>query len=338
MTFDETRAVLTRVAWLYYIEQLSQQEIADRLRLSRVKVTRLLQRARDEKIVEVRIADANAPWQALERRLVQRFGLRDAVVMPSEAGERLRRHLGQAAAAYLERILRAGDVVGIGSGATLSEIPDFIGRGPHPRCLVVELIGGLSRTDRGVNPYDCSWRLAEALDARSEHLQVPAMVESAGIVDILLGDSVTRAALERAASCDIAFVGVGQMDSPIRATMDYVPRPVLDRLAAAGAVGDILLRFFDAAGRQVPAEFDEQVIGLTLDQLRRVPLVVGVAGGLEKTRAIAGALHGGLVDVIICDQATAAAVLAEPDAAPGAGVAAAQTGKEKEHALRANAP
>src|SRR5207245_11024935 len=128
-------------------------------------------------------------------------------------------------------------------------------------------------------------------------LHVPAMVDHATIVEILLEDSETRAALERTARCDIAVVGLGQLYSPIRAGMDYVPRPVLDQLAAAGAVGDILLRFFDAHGRSVPADFDDQVIGLTLAQVRQVPLVIGVAGGLEKTQVIGGALRGGLVDV-----------------------------------------
>ena len=310
MVYDDSRALLTRVAWLYYVEQLSQQEIGDRLRLSRVRVTRLLQRARDEHIVEIRISTSTEPWLALERQLIERFGLRDAVVVPSDGGERLRQHLGQAAAAYLERVLRADDVLGVGSGATLSEMPNYIRRGSHARCLVVELIGGLSRTDRSINPYDSSWRLAEALGARSEHLQVPAMVESAAIAQILLEDTVTRTALERAASCDVAVVGIGQLDSPIRASMDYLPPEALGRLAAAGAAGDILLRFYDAAGQPVATDFDDQVIGLTLEQLRRVPMVIGVAGGPDKAPAIAGALRGGLVDVIICDQAASVEVLA----------------------------
>lgn len=310
MIYDDSRALLTRVAWLYYVEQLSQQEIADRLRISRMRVTRLLQRARDEHIVEIRITTSSEPWLAMERALVARFGLRDAVVVPSDGGERLRQHLAQAAAAYLERILCDGDVLGVGSGATLSEIPVFIRRSSHPRCLVVELIGGLSRTDRTINPYDCSWRLAEALGARSEHLQVPAMVENAAIVQNLLEDSVTRAALDRAGACDIALVGIGQMDSPIRASMDYVPPESLPRLLAAGAVGDILLRFYDAQGRSVCTGFDDQILGLTLEQLRKIPTVIAVAGGSEKAAAIAGALRGGLVDVIVCDQATSAEILA----------------------------
>lgn len=325
MASDDIRALLTRIAWLYYVEQLSQQEIADRLRLSRVKVARLLQRARDESIVEIRIADANVPCLAIERQLVQRFGLRDAVVVPTDDSERLRQHLGRAAALYLERVLRDGDTLGIGSGATVSEIPNYIAPGAHARCRVVELIGGLSRTDRSINPYDCSWRLAEALGARSEHLQVPAMVENAQIMGMLLEDSVTRAALERAAGCDLSVVGIGQLYSPIRATMDYIPAHLLEHLAACGAVGDILLRFFDAAGQPVPALFDDQVIGLTMEQLRQVPLVIGVAGGIDKVEAIAGALHGGLVDVIICDQAAALAVLQRVADADRSGAATATT-------------
>jgi len=313
----ELRAVLTRVAWLYYMEQLSQQEIADRLRLSRVKVTRLLQRARDENIVEVRIANANAPCLATERELVSRFGLRDAIVVPADGGERLRSSLGQATAEYLERILRNGDVVGVGLGATLSEIAQYINRDYQAQCLVVELVGGLSRTERTINPYDCSWRLAEALGARSEHLQVPALVEDAGIVEVLLRDSVTRAALERAQSCDIALVGIGELHSPVRQHMNYVSSQVLEQLAGVGAVGDILLRFFDADGRPVQTSFERQVIGLTLEELQRVPLVIGVAGGAEKVEAIRAGLRGRLIDVVICDQESARAILAyQGDAVP----------------------
>lgn len=99
------------------------------MRLSRLKVVRLLQRARDENIVEMRITDASMPCLAIERQLVQHFGLRDAVVVPTDDGERLRQHLGRMAALYLERILRDGDTLGVGSGATVSEIPNYIAPG-----------------------------------------------------------------------------------------------------------------------------------------------------------------------------------------------------------------
>jgi DNA-binding transcriptional regulator LsrR (DeoR family) len=312
--YDVRRNLLARVAWLYYVEQLNQQEIADRLRISRVKVTRLLQRARDESVVEVRIADENAPCLDIEQRLVKHFGLRDAVVIPTDDSERLRQYLGYAAADYLEQILQQGDVIGVGSGATLSQIPAAITRGAKPRCSIVELIGGLSQTDRTVNPYDCSWRLADALGAKSEHLLVPAVAESAGARDVLLSDGATRTVLDRAARCDIALVGIGQLYSSTRAGMEYVPARAIEGLHASGAVGDILLRFVDTSGMPIRSEFDDCIVGLTLPQLQDVPLVVGVAGGPAKVPAIAGALSGGLVDVIICDQAAALVVLEQAGA------------------------
>lgn len=306
---DEATTLLVQVAWLYYIDQLTQQKIADRLRLPRVKVARLLQRARDEKLVEVSISNADAPGFAVARQLIDRFRLRDARVIPTTSGGNLREHLAGAAAQYLSLVLRQNDVVGVGMGATLNYIADYIGSRQFSDVRIVELVGALSRIDRTLNPYDSSWRLADALGAESEHLLVPAMVENPVIKEALLTDGSIRAVLERAAACDLALVGIGEMHSPIRAHVRDVPDETIDQLASAGAVGDILLRFFDRQGDPVPTSFDDQVIGLTLSQLKRIPLVVGVAGGQEKVQAISGALRGGLIDVLVCDQETALTIL-----------------------------
>jgi len=90
---------------------------------------------------------------------------------------------------------------------------------------------------------------------------------------------------------------------------DHITRQTLARLEEEGAVGDICARFFNEKGTQVLPNLG--VIGINLDQIKAVPQVIAIAGGMEKTKAILGALNGGYVNTLITDSATAQAVLAE---------------------------
>ena len=177
---------LVRIAWLYYIEALTQQEIAGRFRMPRVKVARLLKKARDEGIVEFRIAKSTAHLE-LERELRQYFGLKDALVVPTPLREEhLRTALGEAAARYLQTLFRPGLVVGLGMGRTLAEIPRFVEPHPDGGCVFVEMVGGAGRTDLGFDTYNVSWRLAECCGGVAEHVFTPVVVESAVVRAALL--------------------------------------------------------------------------------------------------------------------------------------------------------
>ncbi len=302
--------LLARIAWLYYIEDLTQKEIARRFHMSRVKVTRLLKKAREKGLVEIRIANVRTSHLPLERSLRVEFGLADAMVIPTPVRpEDLRPALGEATAAYLNRLLRPGTLVGLGMGRTLSEIPNFMEPQEDGTCHFIEMVGGIGR-GLSFDSYKVSSLLADRCGGEVEHVYTPVIVETATTRQALLCDPQIRSVLDRAAKSDLALVSVGTVDlDSFLFQAGYTDEAGIEMLQNRGAVGDVLGHFFDINGQPVPSPIDERLIGLSLDELKRIPTVICVAGGLPKVPSILGALRGGYVDVLITDEDTARAIV-----------------------------
>lgn len=303
--------LLARVAWLYYIENLTQQDIGERLNVPRVKVARLLKKARDEGIVEFRIVKPTAHLE-LERELRQHFALKDAFVVPTPLQtDHVRASLGEAAARYLQNLFRPGLVVGLGMGRTLAEIPRFVEPHPNGQRVFVEMVGGAGRTDLGFDTYNVSWRLAESCGGEAEHVFTPVVVESAEARAALLQDPQIATTLQKAAQCDLGLVGIGSTgEDMVLFQLGYCNYDAVHDLRSRGAVGDIIGHFFDIYGKPVACGLEERLIALSLEQLHALPTVIAVAGGVEKTGAILGALRGGHANVLVTDMEAAQAVLA----------------------------
>ena len=181
----------------------------------------------------------------------------------------------------------------------------------------LKAMGGSPRVDAPTNPNEICRALAERCGGRAESLYAPAYVESLEIRDRLLEQEAVRHALEAATGADVALVGIGGTDDGC--TMVRSGSLSLDEIAelrAQGAVGDVLGNYIDINGTVIPAPHDSRLIGLSIDDLRRVGSVVAVASGEEKPRAILGALRAAIVDVLIVDEANARAVI---DLARGGG-------------------
>jgi DNA-binding transcriptional regulator LsrR (DeoR family) len=150
-------------------------------------------------------------------------------------------------------------------------------------------------------------RLANLVRGEATLLPAPGIVGAPEAIPILREDRYVRDAMAMFDQVTIAIVGIGTVEpSGLLASSGNIFSPEeLDMLRDAGAVGDICLRFFDAAGRPSLTPLDERVIGMTLDQLRQVKRAVGIAGGKRKLNAIRGALRGRLINVLITDRFTA---------------------------------
>jgi len=306
--------LMVQVAKLYHERQLNQEEVALRLNLSRQKVSRLLIAAKSQGIVKTVVFDPTPGDSDLSDELKKRFHLHEVVLTPSEnlEGNQLRAGIGLAAAEYLKRILEPDQDVGIGWGRTLFETINLIREGEQKHINVVPLIGGIGDISPFFQVNELAQHLANAFDGTYRYLYAPAFIEDNSVLDNLLKTQEIAQSSEFWARLDVAIVGIGHVEFQKISSMffaDHISPQTLSLLESKGTAGDICARFFDVNGTQVFPELG--VIGINLDQLKSIPEVIAIAGGMEKIRAVLGALRGGYIKTLITDTATARAVLAE---------------------------
>lgn len=305
-----TDDLVVTVANLYYAEDLTQEEVAERLSLSRVAVTRILKRAREDGLVQITVKRPLPDLYALGLRLERAFGLRAARVAAtgSSADDSLE-NLGRAGAELLSRFAVPGKRIGAAWSRTVSAIVPYVRRPAKPPLCVNELAG--TYLEPGV-PYGVSWKLAERLGAPLETIPAPVLVRSAEAKALMLEERSVARSFENAAKVDVAFVGLGGVsaDSSLMKT-GYLTEEHLREVTEKGAVGDMLMRYFDAEGRHVRMSFEDRAVSPEWETLRRLPLVVAMAYGPSKLAAIKGALAGRLVQGLVTDRATAELLLAE---------------------------
>ncbi len=313
MSKRQDQRLMLQAARLYYEDNHTQDEIARTLKTSRPMVSRLLQQARAEGIVQIKIIDSNARHNALEKRLLSSFHLSDAIVVPTEddAPDRTRRRLGRAAARYLERKLQNGDTVGIGWGRTLYEVVRELEPRRKARITAVPLIGGLGQIAPVFQVHELARALAEAVGGEWQNFYVPALAESDEMAKRLLDSTDVRQVTALWENLNLALVGIGNVDFDAEMQMlfvNYLDKQTQARLRDAHAEGDICVRFFDVDGKPC-LDAVRGIVGITLEQLRRTRCIVGVAGGDSKANAILGALRGRHIDVLVTDEVAADRVL-----------------------------
>ncbi len=315
---DELR-LLTKVARLYYELDMTQPEIAVQLDLSQATVSRLLKRAKQERIIRITVNVPFGTYPELEENLQKTYGLKEAVVVDSiEDNNLVLRDLGAAAAYYLETTLHANDLIGISSwSSTLLAMVDAMQMVNRPtQVQVLQILGGLGSPSAGIYASRLIGRLADRVRGEAILLSAPGVVGSPDAVPILLDDRYVRQAMSMFDQVTLALVGIGSVEpSGLLASSGNIFSPEeLSMLQEAGAVGDICLRFFDRSGTPVITSLNDRVIGMKLEQLRKVKRAVGIAGGPRKFNAIRGALIGRLINVLITDRFTAEKLLQDNQA------------------------
>ena len=318
MTSVERLRLMTKVARLYYEQGLRQPEIAEQLSLSQAMVSRLLTGAQKEGIVRTTVTPPAGVYPEIEDELERRYELKDAVVADCviETPDQILRDIGSAAATYLETTLGSDEVVGISSWSetllrmVASMQPPRRPAGSH----VVQILGGIGNPTAEAHAIRLTTQLASLLKAEPHFLPAPGVTASAAATAHYLAEPPVAETSTYFDGLTLALVGIGAL-RPSRLlgeSGNVFSERELDELDRLGAVGDICLRFFDESGTPVDSGFGERVIGLSLEQLRRVPRAVAVAGGAEKFEAIRGALEGRLVNVLITDRFTAERLAAIP--------------------------
>ncbi|MGP1397133.1 MAG: sugar-binding transcriptional regulator [Inquilinaceae bacterium] len=307
---DHDEQLAIRIAWYYHVEGLTQKAIAQRLGLTRLRVNRILAMCRDSGIVQIRINSKLTECVRLERALERRFGLKEAVVVPTADDEQaIQEAIGHAAGHYLSDALADGMAIGIGWGRTLRFSLRSV-RGRKLRALsVVSLIGSLTHGS-GVNTFEIVSRFADLFDADRYYLAAPVFATTPASRDTIMAQDVLMEIYAQARRVDLAFVSVGDLtDRSMMVRLTAVADEV-SALREAGAVGDLLGHFLDAEGKLVDHSINQRVISLGLEDLRTIDTVVLASGGLYKLPILRGVLERGYADVLIIDETTAARLTA----------------------------
>lgn len=322
---EDNLRLLAKVARMYHDRGMTQTQIADDLHVSQARVSRLLKRATELGIVRTIVTLPPDVHTEVEEGLTAAYGaygLRDAVVVEAAGMEHdVIPSLGAAAAQYLDTTLTGGERVGISSwSATLLAAVERMRPARVPTAeTVVQIVGGLGDPRVQMQASRLLALFSNCTGATPVFMPAPGMLGSREPRDSLVADPTVASVMQLWPSLTVALVGIGSIEGSelLRASGNALDPADVKAVGAAGAVGDVCLRFFDAEGAPLESPIDDRVIGIGHDALLEVPRRVGVAGGRAKHAAIRGAILGGWVNVLITDLDEATRLLASAPS-PGA--------------------
>ena len=301
--FSYEDKLLTKVAWYYYIEGYTQQEIGEYLSIPRLRVNRLLDKARKAGIIQFSVREGDSKRMIVERELITQFGLKDAFVVPSPINEQdINESVAQAAAMYIHERLDKSGYINMGYGDTSSRILNHLANICEFPVNVVSLTGG-------VNYYLPNTR-SSIFNAKLYLTPAPLLMASEDIVKAMEQEPSVKQIRHMATLAQMSIVGIGGVDSNATLlTNGTLNHSDVLLLSMQGAVGDMLCHFIDKDGNVIQSSLERRLMSTPLEQLKEMNNSIGVAGGSTKSEAILAALKGNYLDVLITDEATATNVL-----------------------------
>ncbi len=299
--------LLARIAWFYYHDGLTQGEIGDHLGLTRLKVSRLLEKGRQSGVIRVQINSRYEGCLELENVLLERFKLQHVRVLPALPQREINRRIGVGAAQVIMSHLQPQQLLAVGFGETaMSTLQHLSGFISSQQVRLVTLSGGVGPYMTGIGQLDaaCSVSIIPA----------PLRASSAEVAAIFRRERSVHDVMLTACAADIAVVGIGALNQKREATImrsGYISEGEQQLFGRKGAVGDILGYFMQRSGELAEAmPIHQELIGVSLEDLANIPQVIGVAGGTEKAEAILAALAGKHINALITEESTVRTMLA----------------------------
>lgn len=297
--------LMVKVSWYYYIEGMTQQKISELLDISRIRVIKLLEKARQTGIIQFKIREDRAGRMETERKLITSYGLKDAFVVPTaQSAENVNANIAKAAAIYLFSKIDANSAINIGYGDTASKILNNLAAMTEYPITCISLTGGVSHYLPNTQ--------SQVFNVKLNLMPIPLLVSSKELAAMMRNEPSVMEISRMIKLSDMSVVGIGAMTdtatvikSSILSTNDFL------YLKLGGAVGDILSHFIDKDGRLVETDIEDRLISTPLETIKNLKNVVGVAAGPSKVTAIKAALTGGYLDILITDELTAGALTAE---------------------------
>jgi len=311
MKWVENKKFISKVARLYYIGNLTQQEIADNLNISRTKVSRCLDKARKEKIVEIKINSPQEDYTNLEYEIEKMYKLKECIIVPTyDRREDILKDMADKLEDMFNRIIKDGDYFGIGWGTSLKSIADCLNLRMKIDVKVVPLIGGIGKVGTGIHTNSVARTLANKFGGVSYMINSPAILDSSEAKEIIQSDSNAREIIEMSGRVSTAMVGMS----------DIGPRSTLIKngnfkveefnyLNSLGVIGDVNLIFIDENGKYIKNEINKRIITTPIERIEKIENVIGIGFGDRKLKVILGALRGSIINILLTDETTAKSII-----------------------------
>lgn len=296
---DYEDSLITKAVWYYYIENMTQNSISEKLNISRMKVIKLLEKAKQTGVIQFKISQEKSQRLQVEQMLTTKWNLKDSFIIPTPPREsNLNETLAQAAAMYIGDRLTENMYINMGYGDTPSRVLNHLATIAETPISVVSLTGGVS--------YYLPNIRSNIFNARLFLYPAPLLVSSKEMCKAMRAEPPIQEIARMVQLATLTVVGIGAMNS--KATI--ISNGILNSndfsyLSMQGAVGDILTHFFDRDGNPILSDIEERLFSTPLSTLKKLNNVIGISGGPEKVEAIRAALRGGYLDILITDEETA---------------------------------
>lgn len=307
---DELIAV--RAAELYYEENKTQDEIGTILRITRWKVGRLLQAAREHGIIRIDIVHPRARKLSLEHELTEAFGLLAAIVVPGGSDQLVTERIASAGADYLVSMRPRTRRLGVSWGKTLHRVAQSLPADWSPPVEVVQINGGVSRSKAPGQAADTAAVMATRSGGSVTLMPTPAILEHSETRKLIESDRAVSGILKQAQSADTFLFSAGPTSTvSVHVHSGYLDEEDITRLQGLGAVGDVIGRYITASGDIADPELDDRTLGLSLPDLRRAGRRIAVVGGSDKRLVAQALVDNGIANILVTDQETAEFLLDE---------------------------
>ena len=301
--------LLQKVCKMYYDNNLTQEEISGRLKISRPKVSRLLKQAKDFGIIKFTISGIPGIHTDIENALEKKYGVDEVYIVEvsdPQSQITVSTEIGVAAADYFTRAVTDPSMIGVSWGTTLRAMADSIPNMDYHESELIQVLGGLGLPESEAHATYILRRIVAQIGSKLHLLNLPGILDYASIKQAVLSESYVREVYNLFKKLDIVFIGLGTPtpDSVLMRDGTILSEEELNMLLEKGAVGDIALRFLDKDGNIIQSEINDRVIGIPLEDLKNIKQVIGLAGGPKKVNIIRAALRGKFINHLITDHLT----------------------------------
>jgi deoxyribonucleoside regulator len=304
----------TKIAYYYHKAGFTQEEIANKMNMSRQRVNRILAECISLGIVQIHVVNINENYMDIEAGLEKKFNLKGACVMNNLIKENIYVDLGMAAGRYIGNYINEGDTVGFSRGRATAAMVDYMPLLRKENLTVTQLLGSANHDREHVAVDDIVHNFAVKLQAKPVMLYAPVIVQSSELQNSIIKEPFFQEAYNTVRNCNVAIVGIGTASGQTEhlLPLNAIQETEDDKEKMERAVGEVGTHFFDAEGRPVIPSYRNRIIAISLEDYLNIPIRIGIAGLPEKADAIYAALKGGYINVLVTDLETAKILKQKP--------------------------